>query len=244
MRHNRDDKRFSRTSGHLRCMLANMTNDLIINGRIKTTTPKAKLLRRYAERMITLGKKGTLQARRRAMAFMRSKSAVTKLFGDVAEMFSSRPGGYTRILKLGFRPGDAAPMSLIELVGSEEKASAEKAAPKKKTAAKKATAKKTAPKKTEAKKAAPKKAAPKKAADDEKVTKKKTEKKAAAKSTTAKSADEKKTEKKATAKSTPSKTAAKKTTAKKAAAKPGAAKSTAKKTAAKKNTAKKEKDEK
>jgi large subunit ribosomal protein L17 len=102
-------------------MMANMTNDLILNGRIKTTLPKAKELRRYAERMITLGKNGTVPARRRAMAFMRNKGAVTRLFSDVALMYKERNGGYTRILKLGVRPGDCAPMSLIELVeGSAE----------------------------------------------------------------------------------------------------------------------------
>ncbi|HLC18511.1 MAG TPA: 50S ribosomal protein L17 [Thermodesulfobacteriota bacterium] len=150
MRHNRDEKRFSRTSGHLRCMLANMTNDLISSGAIRTTTPKAKLLRRYAERMITLGKKGTLASRRRAMAFMRSKTAVTKLFADVAPKFMDRNGGYTRILKLGFRPGDCAPMSRIELV----EARVEEATPK--TA--KARARKKPVKKSAAKEAKPKRA--------------------------------------------------------------------------------------
>ncbi len=121
MRHNRDDKRFSRTSGHLRCMMANLTNDLITHGRLRTTTAKAKELRRYAEKMITLGKAGDLASRRRAMAFMRNKKAVTKLFNEVAPSYKSRNGGYTRILKLGFRPGDCAPMSIIELVEGEPK---------------------------------------------------------------------------------------------------------------------------
>ncbi len=121
-------------------MLANMTNDLFLHGRIKTTVPKAKELRRYAERMITLGKDGTLSARRRAMAFLRNKGTVTKLFVDIAPMYKERNGGYTRILKLGVRPGDCAPMSLIELVeGSVEPAEpakkgkrAKKATPEKK----------------------------------------------------------------------------------------------------------------
>lgn len=116
MRHNRDDKRFSRTIGHLRCMMANLTNDLIVYGRLRTTTPKAKELRRHAERMITLGRKGDLSARRRAMAFMRNKQAVTTLFSSVGPRFRERNGGYTRILKVGIRPGDCTPMSLIELV--------------------------------------------------------------------------------------------------------------------------------
>ncbi len=163
MRHNRDEKRFDRTASHMRAMLSNMTNDLVLAGRIKTTTQRAKVLRRFAERMITLGKDGTLAARRRAMAFMRNKMAVTKLFDDIAPKFKERNGGYTRILKIGERPGDNASMSFIELV--ESGAAPEAAAPK---TAKKAPLKKTA--KPAAKKAesAPKKAASrKKAAEGE-----------------------------------------------------------------------------
>ncbi len=141
MRHNRDEKRFSRTSAQLRSMLANMTNDLIISGRIKTTTPKAKLLRRYAERMITLGKSGSLAARRRAMAFMGNKNAVTKLFGEVAERYIERNGGYTRVLKIGVRHGDCAPMSLIELVESKPTPSAKPKPSRKSTAKGKTTLK-------------------------------------------------------------------------------------------------------
>ena len=118
MRHNRDEKRFDRTYSHLRAMFANMTNDLVMHGRIKTTLPKAKELRKYAERMITLGKKGALSSRRLAFAFMRSKEAVTKLFSEVAGRYGSRNGGYTRIMKLGSRPGDSANMAIIELVES------------------------------------------------------------------------------------------------------------------------------
>ena len=114
MRHNRDIKRFSRTRGHLRCMMANMTNDLIKHGRIKTTTAKAKELRRYTDRMVTLGKAGYVASRRRAMAFLRSKTNVTRLFNDLAPLFKERNGGYTRTLKIGFRNGDCAPMSIIE----------------------------------------------------------------------------------------------------------------------------------
>ena len=119
MRHNKDDKRFNRHSGHLRCMMANMTNSLFQHGRITTTTPKAKELRRVAERMVTLGKKGDVPARRRAMAFMRRKDVVTKLFNEIAPQYSARNGGYTRIVKTGPRAGDCAPMSLIELVQDE-----------------------------------------------------------------------------------------------------------------------------
>lgn len=163
MRHNRDEKRFDRRPGHLKSMLSNMTNDLVIFGRIKTTTPKAKVLRRFAERMITLGKDGTVAARRRAMAFMRSKEAVTKLFDVVAPQYKERNGGYTRILKIGVRPGDNAAMAFIELVegaskpaATEEKPKAKKAAakPRAKAPAKKAAA---APAKEKAKKAPAKK---------------------------------------------------------------------------------------
>ncbi len=147
MRHNRDDKRFNRTSGHLRCMMANLTNDLLNHGRIRTTTPKAKELRRFAERMITLGKSGTLAARRRAMAFLRNKKTVTRLFSEISPRYADRPGGYTRILKLGFRPGDCAPMSVIELVEGKEAETAGGGAKKKKTRAKAAAAGGTAAKK-------------------------------------------------------------------------------------------------
>jgi large subunit ribosomal protein L17 len=116
MRHNRDEKRFNRPTGHLRCMMANMTNSLFLNGRINTTTAKAKELRRMAERMITLGKRGDMPARRRAMAFMRRKDVVAKLFNYIAPKCKDRNGGYTRTLKIGNRPGDCASMSMIELV--------------------------------------------------------------------------------------------------------------------------------
>ena len=99
MRHNRDDKRFDRPVGHLRCMLANMTNSLLFHGRIRTTLPKAKELRGFAEGMITLGKKGDMTARRQAMAFMRDKTVVTKLFEEISPKYKDRNGGYTRIIR-------------------------------------------------------------------------------------------------------------------------------------------------
>ncbi|MBI5237060.1 MAG: 50S ribosomal protein L17 [Deltaproteobacteria bacterium] len=164
MRHNRDEKRFDRTYSHLRAMFANMTNNLVMHGRIKTTLPKAKMLRKYAERMITLGKKGGLSSRRLAFAFMRSKEAVTKLFSDVAGRYGSRNGGYTRIMKLGSRPGDSAQMSIIELVESgapepaaKTKAPGKKAQPKAKAGAK-TTARPKAGKTTETKTGAKEKA--------------------------------------------------------------------------------------
>jgi len=174
MRHNRDEKRFDRTYSHLKSMLSNMTNDLVMYGRIRTTTPKAKVLRSYAEKMITLGKDGSLSARRRAMAFMKNKAAVTRLFDSVAAQFKERNGGYTRILKLGNRPGDNASMAIIELVEGPQ-ASAPAEAPKKKAPAKKAAPKapaaekKAAPAKAK-KETASKEAAPKKAAAPRKKT--------------------------------------------------------------------------
>jgi len=191
MRHNRDEKRFDRTYSHLKSMLANMTNDLVMHGRIKTTTPKAKVLRSYAEKMITLGKNGSLAARRRAFAFMRNKTAVHKLFTDVAPLFKERNGGYTRILKLGNRPGDNASMSIIELVeGAAAAVAVEPAKPARKPAARKAKApakaKEEAPEKKEkapARKAAPKKVAPKESAEkgEAKAPAKRAPKKAASK---------------------------------------------------------------
>lgn len=144
MRHNRDEKRFDRTYSHLKSMLSNMTNDVINMGRIKTTTQRAKVLRSKIEKMITLGKDGSVAARRRAFAFMKSKDAVTRLFADIAPQYAERKGGYTRIMKLGVRPGDAAQMSIIELVEgkgaieakSKAPAKAKKPAAKPKTAAK------------------------------------------------------------------------------------------------------------
>src|SRR3989338_10190964 len=136
MRHNRDEKRFDRRVGHLRCMMANLTNSLFIHGRIKTTTAKAKELRSIAEKMVTLGKKGNLASERRAAAFMRDKSVVKKLFKEISPKYKDRNGGYTRILKLGVRPGDSAHMSYIELV---EESTAKK--PEKKKHASKKTAK-------------------------------------------------------------------------------------------------------
>lgn len=124
-----------------------MTNDLVVAGRIRTTTPRAKLLRRYAEKMITLGKDGSVHARRRAFAFMRNKIAVTRLFVDIAPQYKERNGGYTRIVKLGARPGDNAHMSIIELVGSAQEAMAPETKPTKASRPKvKADAKKTAKK--------------------------------------------------------------------------------------------------
>jgi large subunit ribosomal protein L17 len=112
--------------------MRNLVTSLIMEGRIVTTDAKAKELRRFAERMITLGKEGTLAARRRARAFIQTDLALTKLFSEVAPRFSGRAGGYTRIIKLGARRGDAAPVSIIEFtelptVASDDDAKAESA---------------------------------------------------------------------------------------------------------------------
>lgn len=119
MRHNKSSRRFARKSRPARAMFANMTSDLMTHGRIQTTVQKAKELRKYAEKMITLGKAGDVSSRRRAMAYMGSKSAVTRLFDEIAPIYKERNGGYTRILKIGVRPGDAATMAIIELVEEE-----------------------------------------------------------------------------------------------------------------------------
>jgi len=116
MRHRHGYRKLNRTASHRKAMFANMTVSLLNHEQIKTTLPKAKELRRYADRMITLGKRGSLHARRQAFAFLRDDDAVAKLFAGLAERYKERPGGYTRVLKAGFRHGDSAPMAMIELV--------------------------------------------------------------------------------------------------------------------------------
>ncbi len=102
-----------------------MVTSLLQHEHLQTTDAKAKDLRRWVDRMVTLGKRGTLHARRQALAFVRSRTVVAKLFDDIAPRFSSRPGGYTRITKLGIRRGDAAPISLIELTERGDRARSE-----------------------------------------------------------------------------------------------------------------------
>lgn len=116
MRHARAGKKLGRDAAHRRALYSNLAGALITHGRIETTEAKAKAVRPYAERMITLGKRGDLHARRQAMAELRSNDVVHKLFADVAPRFAERDGGYTRIVKLGPRQGDAASMALLELV--------------------------------------------------------------------------------------------------------------------------------
>jgi large subunit ribosomal protein L17 len=121
MRHNSAGRRLGRTTSHRIAMFRNMVTSFLEHGKITTTDAKAKELRSIAERMITLGKKGDLHATRQAAAYIRDKKVVTKLFTTIAPRYADRPGGYTRIIKLGIRPGDTAPVSVIELVEAEMK---------------------------------------------------------------------------------------------------------------------------
>ena len=115
MRHLKTGRKLGRNSTHRHAMFRNMVTSLILKGRVTTTEAKAKELRRYADRMITLGKRQTLAARRRASRFVRTDAAVARLFADLAPLFAQRAGGYTRIIKLGNRRGDAAPLAVVEL---------------------------------------------------------------------------------------------------------------------------------
>lgn len=116
MRHGLSGRKFNRTTSHRLAMFSNMAAALIKHEQIKTTLPKAKDLRPVVERLITLGKKGGLANRRRAYALLRDDAMVAKLFSTLAQRYTSRAGGYTRVLKAGFRYGDSAPMAMIELV--------------------------------------------------------------------------------------------------------------------------------
>jgi large subunit ribosomal protein L17 len=116
MRHARAGKKLGRDSAHRKALYANLACSLIEHGRVKTTEAKAKAVKPFAEQMITLGRRGDLAARRQAVSELRSKDAVKKLFDEVAPRFAERPGGYSRIVKLGPRPGDAADMVYLELV--------------------------------------------------------------------------------------------------------------------------------
>ena len=117
MRHQRAGKKLGRDAAHRKALYANLTGALIEHGRIKTTVTKAKAVKPVAEQMITLARRGDLHARRQAVAFLRSKDVVHKLFAEVGPRFKDRPGGYSRIVKIGPRPGDAAEMAYLELVG-------------------------------------------------------------------------------------------------------------------------------
>lgn len=118
MRHQKDTVKLGRTSSHRKAMFRNMVTSLFKHDRIRTTDVKAKELRRWADHLITLAKRGDLHARRMALSIIRERDVVQKLFEEAADRFGSTSGGYTRIVKIGRRPGDAAPVSLIELVSA------------------------------------------------------------------------------------------------------------------------------
>ena len=126
MRHKISGRRLNRTSAHRKAMFSNMANSLFLHEQIKTTLPKAKELRRMAEPLITLAKTPTVANRRLAFARLRDRAMVSKLFDELGPHFQARPGGYTRILKCGYRAGDNAPMAFVQLVdrdlsGDDEK---------------------------------------------------------------------------------------------------------------------------
>jgi large subunit ribosomal protein L17 len=116
MRHHKSGRKLGRDASHRKALYANLASSLIERGRIKTTEAKAKEVRPIVEQMITLGKRGDVAAHRQAVAFLRSKEIAHILFSEVAPRFAERPGGYTRIVKIGPRQGDAAPMAYLELV--------------------------------------------------------------------------------------------------------------------------------
>jgi large subunit ribosomal protein L17 len=119
VRHARTGKKLGRDSAHRKALYSNLAGALIEHGRIRTTVTKAKAVKPIAEQMITLGRRGDLHARRQATSFLRSRDVVHKLFAEVAPLFKDRPGGYTRIIKIGPRPGDSAEMAYLELVDEE-----------------------------------------------------------------------------------------------------------------------------
>jgi large subunit ribosomal protein L17 len=118
MRHLKAGRKLNRTSAHRKALMRNLVTELLTHERIQTTTPKAKELRPVAERLITLGKRGTLHARRQALRAVKTKAAMANLFGPLAERYAERPGGYTRIVRIGTRRGDNAEVAVIELVDS------------------------------------------------------------------------------------------------------------------------------
>jgi len=127
MRHQRAGKKLGRDASHRKALYSNLAGSLIVHGRVRTTESKAKAVRPVAEKMITLGRRGDIHARRQALAFLRSQEVVHQLFADVAPRFADRPGGYTRIVKIGTRPGDSAPMAYLEFVDHVPRAPAPRA---------------------------------------------------------------------------------------------------------------------
>ena len=130
MYHGKAGRKLGRSSSHREAMFRNMVTSIIRHESIRTTDATAKEVRKLADRMITLGKRGDLHARRQALSVVRDKEMVAKLFGELAERFRNRAGGYTRIVKVGYRFGDNAPVSILEYIPDENKK--EKAKPKKK----------------------------------------------------------------------------------------------------------------
>jgi large subunit ribosomal protein L17 len=191
MRHRVRSRKLGRSNSHRKAMYRNMVTSLLEHERIETTDAKAKEVRRIAEKMITLGKRGGIHARRQALRVIRSRDVAAKVFDELADRFREREGGYTRVLKIGIRRGDAAALSLVQLLEpdapaagdkTDSKKGAKKKAAKKKAKAakdedegskKKATKKKAAKKKTESKKTSAKKSSAKKPAAKKKTSKKK-----------------------------------------------------------------------
>ncbi len=120
MRHRKSGRKLGRSPSHRKALFRNMVTSVLEHERIQTTDAKAKELRGIADKMITLGKRGDLHARRQALSVIRDKGVTAKVFSELAERYRERPGGYTRVLKLGARRGDAAPMAIVELVDSDE----------------------------------------------------------------------------------------------------------------------------
>jgi large subunit ribosomal protein L17 len=165
MRHRMRSSKLGRTSAHRKALYRNLVTSLLEHERVSTTDAKAKQLRRLADKMITLGKRGTLHARRRALRVIRSPEVAAKVFSDLADRYRDRAGGYTRVLKIGNRAGDAAPVSLVELVDApQRKADAAEAKGGDKAAKKAARAEKKAERKLDKKAAASKSASDKAAA--------------------------------------------------------------------------------
>lgn len=129
MRHRKGPRKLNRTSSHRKAMFANMSTALVKHEQILTTLPKAKELRSIVDKLITLGKRGDLHARRQALGTIKDRALVEKLFSTLAERYADRPGGYTRVLKAGFRYGDSAPMAIIELVDRDEDAKGQDSGP-------------------------------------------------------------------------------------------------------------------
>ena len=181
MRHGNGLRKLNRTSEHRQAMLRNMCVSLLQHEAIKTTVPKAKELRRVVEPLITLAKTPTVANRRLAFNRLRDRDIVTKLFNELGPRYQGRPGGYTRILRMFPRPGDSAPMALMQLVDQPERAQAPAADAAEEKKAKKAKAPKAEASAEAAEEAKPKKAKAKKAAADESAAEAKPAKKAAAK---------------------------------------------------------------